>query len=320
MDLILVLTYTAICVAIFKIFKIPLNKWTVPTAVLGGIVLIGTLIMLMNYNHPYSEVTREYFVSTPVVSAVRGKVISVNVEPNTQIEKGHLLFSIDPVPFQNKVDSLTAQLVSATLDYERAVELKNRKIGKQRDVDITKATMDDLTAKLGDAQYDLDRTEVRAFSNGYVTQMLVYPGLYVVPMPLRPAMIFVQESSFTYIGWFRQNSAMRLKVGFEAEIAFDALPGKVFSGEVVNVLPVIAQGEVQASGTMLSIGLTGRLPGRIPVEIKITDPRFASLSEHLPGGSYGQSAIYSDSFEHVSIMRKVILRMSSWMSYFFPFH
>ena len=99
MDLILVLTYTAICIAIFKIFKIPLNKWTVPTAVLGGIILIGTLIMLMNYNHPYSETTREYFVSTPVVPAVRGKVISVNVEANVLIKKGHLLFSIDPCTF-----------------------------------------------------------------------------------------------------------------------------------------------------------------------------------------------------------------------------
>jgi len=320
MDLILILTYTAICVAVFKIFKIPLNKWSVPTAVLGGIILIGTLIMLMNYNHPYSETSREYFVSTPVVPAVRGKVVSVNVEANTPIKKGHLLFTIDPVPFQNKVDSLTAQLVSATLDYERAVELKKRKIGKQRDVDITKALMDDLTAKLADAQYDLDRTEVRAQSDGYVTQMLVYPGLYVVPMPLRPAMVFVQQESFAYIGWYRQNSAMRLKAGFEAEIAFDALPGKVFTAEVVKVLPVIAEGEVQANGTMIRLGLMGRVPGRIPVEIKITDPRFVDLAEHVPGGSYGQSAIYSDSFTHVAIMRKIILRMSSWMSYFFPFH
>ncbi|PKG40049.1 HlyD family secretion protein [Psychromonas sp. Urea-02u-13] len=320
MDLILVLTYTAICVAIFKIFKIPLNKWTVPTAVLGGIILIGTLIMLMNYNHPYSETSREYFVSTPVVPAVRGKVISVNVEANVPIKKGHLLFTIDPVPFQNKVDSLNAQLVSAKLDYDRAVELKKRKIGKQRDVDITKAKMDDLTAKLGDAQYDLDRTEVRALSDGYVTQMLVYPGLYVVPMPLRPAMVFVQHDSFAYIGWYRQNSAMRLKAGFEAEIAFDALPGKVFTGEVVKVLPVLAEGEVQANGTMIRLGLTGRIAGRIPVQLKITDPRFAEFAQHVPGGSYGQSAIYSDSFAHVSIMRKIILRMSSWMSYFFPFH
>lgn len=320
MDLILVLTYTAICVAIFKIFKIPLNKWTVPTAVLGGIVLIGTLIMLMNYNHPYSEVSREYFVSTPVVPAVRGKVISVNVTPNVAVKKGHLLFSIDPLPFQNKVDALTAQLVSADLDYQRALQLKEKKIGKQRDVDITKAKVDDLTAKLGDAQYDLDRTEVRAHSDGYVTQMLVYPGLYVVPMPLRPAMVFVQKESLVYIGWYRQNSSKRLQVGFEAEIAFDALPGRVFTGEVVKVLPAIAEGEVQANGNMISLGLMGRIPGRIPVEIKVTDPRFPDLVQHLPGGSYGQSAIYSDSFTHVAIMRKIILRMSSWMSYFFPFH
>ena len=38
MDALLILTYTAFCVAIFKIFKIPLNKWTVPTAVFATIV------------------------------------------------------------------------------------------------------------------------------------------------------------------------------------------------------------------------------------------------------------------------------------------
>ena len=82
MDLLLILTYTAICVGIFKIFKIPLNKWSVPTAVLGGIVLIGTLIMLMNYNHPYSELARNYYVSTPVVPLVKGRVTEVPVTPN----------------------------------------------------------------------------------------------------------------------------------------------------------------------------------------------------------------------------------------------
>jgi multidrug resistance efflux pump len=320
MDLLLILTYTALCIAIFKIFKIPLNKWSVPTAVLGGIILIGGLIMTMNYNHPYSEVSRQYFVSTPVVPAVRGTVVSVNVKPNMPIKAGHLLFTVDPVPYQNKVDALNAQLVSANLDFQRAVMLMEKKIGKQRDVDITKAKVDDLTAKLDDAKYDLIRTEVRAHSDGYVTQMMVYPGLYVVPMPLSPAMVFVQQESFSYVGWYRQNSSMRLEVGNEAEIAFDALPGRVFSAEVIQVLPVLAEGEVQANGTMIRLNQGGGLPGRIPVQMKITDPRFADLAQHVPGGSYGQSAIYSEHFHHVAIMRKVILRMSSWMSYFFPFH
>ena len=67
MDLLLILTYTAICIVVFKVFKIPLNKWTVPTAALGGVVLIGALILTMNYNHPYSEMSRQYFVTTPIV-------------------------------------------------------------------------------------------------------------------------------------------------------------------------------------------------------------------------------------------------------------
>lgn len=36
METLMVLTYAAFCVALFKIFRIPLNKWTVPTAVLGA--------------------------------------------------------------------------------------------------------------------------------------------------------------------------------------------------------------------------------------------------------------------------------------------
>ncbi|NQY87030.1 MAG: HlyD family secretion protein [Colwellia sp.] len=320
MDLLLVLTYAALCIGIFKVFKIPLNKWTVPTAVLGGVILIGSLIMMMNYNHPYSEITRQYFVSTPVIPSVRGEVVSVNVKANTPIKAGHLLFSIDPIPYQNKVDALNAQVLSADLDYQRALQLMKTNIGKQRDVDVTKAAVDNLTAKLHDAEYDLRQTKVRAGGNGYVTQMMVYPGLYVVPMPLRPAMVFVQQESFTYIGWYRQNSSMRLEVGNEAEIAFDALPGKVFSAQVIAVLPVLAEGELQANGSMISLSQRGGMPGRIPVKIKITDPRFADLAKYVPGGSYGQSAIYSEHFHHIAIMRRIILRMSSWMSYFFPFH
>jgi hypothetical protein len=36
MELLLIAIYSAICVAVFKIFRIPVNKWTLPTAALGG--------------------------------------------------------------------------------------------------------------------------------------------------------------------------------------------------------------------------------------------------------------------------------------------
>ena len=54
MAALLLLCYAAICVAIFKILRVPLNKWTVTTAGLGGVVIIGGLLAGMNCNHPDS--------------------------------------------------------------------------------------------------------------------------------------------------------------------------------------------------------------------------------------------------------------------------
>lgn len=87
MDLLLILTYASICIVIFKVFKIPMNKWTVPTAVLGGVVLIGALLLIMNYNHPYSRFAREYYVTIPITPAVKGLVISVEAK---QIGRAHV--------------------------------------------------------------------------------------------------------------------------------------------------------------------------------------------------------------------------------------
>lgn len=319
MDLLIILTYTAICVGIFKVFKIPLNKWTVPTAVLGGIIVVGTLIFLMNYNHPYSEASREYFATTPVIPSVTGRVVEVTTNTNTLLNKGDVLFRIDPIPFENKVNALQARLKSAEADLSRAITLKKTGVGKGRDVDLTQANVDDLRAQLADAEYNLEQTTVRAPTAGYVTQVILRPGMMAAQLPLRPVMVFVHHNENHFIGWYRQNSMLRLKAGFEAEVAFDGIPGKVFSGKVVTVLPALAEGQMQATGNLADMSSAMR-PGRIPVVIKIDDPEFEQYRSQIPSGAYGQSAIYSDQMRHVAIMRKIILRMSSWMNYFFPFH
>lgn len=113
MDLLLILTYAAICIAVFKIFRIPLNQWTISTAVLGGIFLISGLLLLMSYNHPYSSDGRIYFTSAPVIPAVGGIVVDVPVAANTPLKKGDVLFRIDPRPYQFTVDQKKAALAEA---------------------------------------------------------------------------------------------------------------------------------------------------------------------------------------------------------------
>ena len=63
MDLLIILTYVAIAWSVFKIFRIPVNKWTVPTAALGGVFIVSALILLMNYNHPYTFTAQKAVIS-----------------------------------------------------------------------------------------------------------------------------------------------------------------------------------------------------------------------------------------------------------------
>ncbi|MCF5839538.1 HlyD family secretion protein [Aeromonas veronii] len=345
MDLLLILTYTALCVAIFKIFRIPLNKWTVPTAALGGVVLIGTLIMLMNYNHPYSEMARNYYLSTPIVPLVKGRVVEVPVQANQPVKKGDVLFRLDDEPFRLKVESLSARLDankdqlksidarlrSAKLDRDRASDLMRRGVGKQRDLDVTQASVDeiaaqmdqqramleDLQAQLDEAKYQLAQTVVYAPSDGHVVQLALRPGMIATPFMYRPVMTFIHKDETAYVGWFWQNSMQRLAVGDEAEVVIDGIPGKIFKGKVTAVIPAIAAGNVQANAMLLDQTSAIR-PGRMPVLISITDPEWAKYQ--VIAGASGQAAVYTEYFHHVSVMRKVLLRMASWMNYLFPFH
>jgi len=376
MEVMLLLTYTAICIFIFKVFKVPLNKWTVPTATLGGVVLIGSLVLVMNYNHPYSYMARELFVTTPIVPAVGGIVTSIDVEPNELIEKGTVLFRIDPRPYELVVRQKQALLagsaegvreleaavagararvveVTANRDrtlgvferYERGfasgtfseIDLENRRqlylsdeaALERSEADLDRAqiafeaTIDGenpdvarLQAELEQARYDLERTVVRAPTGGYVTQLLLRPGMMAVTLPLRPVMVFVHDEQAPLVVAFRQNSAMRLRAGYEAEIVFPSIPGRVFRGVVAQVLPNIGEAQVQASGNLLGTE-SFQSVGRISVVIDIVDDLSAF---ELPTGTRAQVAVYSDHVHHIAIMRKILLRAASWKNYLYLDH
>lgn len=317
MDLLLILTYTALCIVIFKVFRVPLNKWTVPTAFLGGVVLIGGLFIAMNYNHPYAPMARKYSLSTPIIPTVKGRVLEVNAVPNQLMQEGDVLFKLDPTPFQGKLDSLKAKAVAAKADLERADKLIKSGSISQRNRDEAQAHYDDINAQLEIAEFNLRETVVHAPTDGYVTQVFLKPGMMAVSLPISPVMVFVHKQEDAFVGWFLQNSLLRLEQGDAAEIAFDGIPGEVFSGEVESVLPLLAEGQLQPSGTLA----TEKNPaGMVPVRIRITDPEFEKYRHQLPGGAFGQAALYSEHMHHIAMIRKILLRMASWMNYLFPIH
>lgn len=114
MDLLIILTYAAFAYAIFRIFKIPVNGFSLLTAALGGIAIVGALVLGMNYNHPFSSEARFYFHTTPIVPGVSGIVTEVPIESGAHLKAGDVLFRINPEPFENAVKAKEAALAAAT--------------------------------------------------------------------------------------------------------------------------------------------------------------------------------------------------------------
>ena len=113
MDLLIVLTYAAFAYAIFRIFKIPVTGFTLLTAALGGLAIVGALVLGMNYNHPFSSEARFYFNTTPIVPGVSGLVTEVHAESGVPLKAGDILFRIEPKPFENAVKAKEAALAAA---------------------------------------------------------------------------------------------------------------------------------------------------------------------------------------------------------------
>ncbi len=376
MELLLALTYVAFCYAIFKIFRIPVNQWSLATAALGGIVGITLLLLVMNYNHPFTTNARIYFAATPVLPGVKGRVTDVPVQSNASLKAGDVLFRIDPKPYQYTVDQKRAQLaeaeqtvrqLKASLDeatadlarskaqlqlaldtYNRQRELFERKVIAQATLDTAQRnyetsqqttvgaqaveerarlaytseiggvnpTVARLRAELGDAEYDLEQTTVRAPTSGFVTQLALRPGMYVVPAPLRPVMVFIhtEQRDRVFGAAFQQNSLQRVNAGDEAEIAFDAVPGRVFKGRVREILDAIAAGQLQATGMLQDFGARIEGGSRAVALIELVD----DISTYqIPLGAAAQVAIYTGHFEHLALLRRILLRMRSWENYVF---
>jgi len=136
-------------------------------------------------------------------------------------------------------------------------------------------------------------------------------------LPMRPVMVFVHDEQASIYAAFRQNSALRLREGNEVEIVYPSIPGRVFRGTVINVVPNLGEGQAQTSGSLLGTDQAFQAIGRVVVEIEVTD----DLTEYqLPTGSRAQVAIYTEHFHHFAIMRRMLLRMTSWENYLYLDH
>jgi RND family efflux transporter MFP subunit len=313
MIVVLLNVYLVILFCLVKLKIVRFNLfWKISPVLVLLLLLIG-LFVPMNWGAPQGSalVARN---SVAIVPDVAGEVLEVPVKANTPLKSGDVLFRIDPAPYQSQVQALEAQLKLAEQRLGETTQLLKSSAGRAFDVEQRQAETDQLKAQLDGAQWNLDKTVVRAPADGYVTNLALRKGARVASLPLAPVMAFIDTSETVIAVEIPQIDARYVAPGQEVELTFKFVPGAIYTGKVESVLQAIETGQLQASGTAVAPKAISTAP--FVVRVRLDDQDFAN---RLPAGATGEAAIFTDHVRAAHLIRRVLLRQVAILNYVNPF-
>lgn len=169
-----------------------------------------------------------------------------------------------------------------------------------------------VRAQLDSAKWNLQETTTRSPCDCYVVNLQLRPGAFVAAIPFNAVMTLI-EAEGQVVAYYHQNELHQVAPGNEVEFALKTLPGRIIKGKVDSVVWAQGQGQLQATGNLPAPVLVQNLPpGKFAVKFDIAE-RDRQL--FLAAGAAGDAAIYTEHLHAVHIIRKVILRVGSYLNY-----
>lgn len=234
----------------------------------------------------------------------------------------------DDVIARAKADIAAAEALasSAGLHVKQLVEADlPRMMAEAREADLLANSMigDEHTsiamvrAQLSNARYDLEQTTVRAPSAGLVVGLALKPGQRVAAFPMRAWMSFIPSDEVTVGVGIPQYVLRHVQPGQQAEVVFKLYPGKVFSATVEQVVRINEQGQLQPSGIVMSTPGVNQSTVPFGVRLRLDENLDVDVAS-LPGGAVGTASIFTDHAQATHVIRRVMLRMETWMNYVVP--
>ncbi|HVH55677.1 MAG TPA: HlyD family secretion protein [Vicinamibacterales bacterium] len=195
-------------------------------------------------------------------------------------------------------------------DLASVAEVKAQISTAEAQVRVSQAEVENTRAQLENARWDLAQTTVVAPGDGTMVNVMLRPGYFVAGMPFNEVMTYV-DREYQIFALFNQNELHQVEPGNEVEITLDTYPGKIIKAHVDSVIWAQAQGQLDASGDLPRTTFVAP-PGRFPVKLVVAEE---SKALFLAAGARGSAAIYTEHLSMVHIIRKVLLRVSSYLDY-----
>jgi len=247
------------------------------------------------------------------------------VAQNTELVASGAGNRFDLEQAQTNVGELTAQIAGARAqeqqvraklngrvkgDLASVAQVKAQIATAVAQVKVSEATAANTKAQLDNAKWDLSQTKVLAPGNGTMVNVMLRPGYFVAGMPFNEVMTFV-DNEYQIFAFFNQNEVHEVEPGNEAEITLDTYPGRIIKAHVDSILWAQSQGQGDASGNLPKTAINAP-PGRFPVKLVVAE---RDHDVFLAAGAAGAAAIYTEHITPVHIIRKVLLRVESYLDY-----
>ena len=177
-------------------------------------------------------------------------------------------------------------------------------------IDGENTTVAQMRAQLRQAEINLSYTTVTAPADGFVTNLQLREGY--VARAGQPVMSFVDTSERYLVAALSQNVVRHVEVGNDVEVALELYPGRILNGTVDSIIWASGEGQGDPSGSLPDVDT---LRGGTALAVRVSFPDLPQTLE-LPVGAGGRAAIYTSKGKPFRIIRKVILRMYTWLNYF----
>jgi multidrug resistance efflux pump len=254
-----------------------------------AITFVAILVSIVTWDlYVTAPWTRDGRVRVQVASVapeVSGKIKELRAIDNQFVHKDDILYQIDPFDFEVTsrtskavLEQRQADLYVKELQYERRQRLSDLSTTPEEQqlfeggAKQAKAAVDAAQQQVDQADFNLQRTQVRSPVTGFVTNLLLRTGDYAHQGVSNISVI--DADSFWVDGYFEETKLSRLCVGdrAEAKLMGYALP-------IVGHVTTITRGVSVTNATAGAQGLPNvdpvytwvRLAQRVPVRIAIDD-------------------------------------------------
>lgn len=182
----------------------------------------------------------EAFYEADLGAKVSGHVSELNVDIGAPVTAGQVLARIAVPELNQARNAARARVAALQSEYSRTAMLVERNSMTQRALDEAKSRLDTAVAEQAEIEAQIQYAIIEAPFDGIVTSRSIDPGdlVFEASSPKgsdQPLLRVAKLDVIRVKSYVPERDAAWADVGDAATVVFDALPGRVFSGQVARI-------------------------------------------------------------------------------------